>query len=408
MHAPGFQRAHYRLCGLALRILYRQAEWALNLTVEITGATPDLLPEASMLVLCRHAGPGDSFLLAHALINWYDRDPRIVLKDSLQWDPTIDVLLHRLPNRFIAPGGGTGVEAQIADLATDLDDNDALVIFPEGGNFTPERWQRGIERLRRLGLASMARRAERMRNVLPPRPGGVLAALVASPDATVVFVGHTGVDHLRTAADVWRELPMDKTISMQWWLESPENIPADPEQRIEWLYGWWARIDGWISDNRPEPRTRCEGSIFGWLLQLEVGADRGAVGRRVGADEIAEPVHDHQAAPVGLIWLRGTPPGQAVVDDAAVGDLEDHAPIVGPRGEATETATVHDGVADQFVDDQHGVGDVVDREAGRQRERGGEPAGLVGIVGEDHHRRGVAGSRGCGTLNVSAEASAPV
>jgi 1-acyl-sn-glycerol-3-phosphate acyltransferase len=253
---PGFQRAHYRLCGLVLRILYRQAKWALSLTVEITGATPDLLPEASMLVLCRHAGPGDSFLLAHALINWYDRDPRIVLKDSLQWDPTIDVLLHRLPNRFIAPGGGGDVERQIADLATDLDENDALVIFPEGGNFTPERWRRGIERLRRLGLASMARRAERMHNVLPPRPGGVLAALEASPDATVVFVGHTGVDHLRTAGDVWRELPMDKTIIMQWWLESADDIPAEPEQRIEWLYGWWARIDGWISENRPASRGR--------------------------------------------------------------------------------------------------------------------------------------------------------
>jgi len=95
-----------------------------------------------------------------------------------------------------------------------------------------------------------------MRNVLPPRPGGVLAALAAGPDATVVFVGHTGVDHLRTVADVWRELPMDKTISMQWWLEEADNIPADPEQRIEWLYGWWGRIDGWISDNRPVARTR--------------------------------------------------------------------------------------------------------------------------------------------------------
>ena len=97
----------------------------------------------------RHAGPGDSFLLAHALINWYDREPRIVLKDSLQWDPAIDVLLNRLPNRFLVPGGGAKAEDEIAALATGLDDNDALVIFPEGGNFTPKRWERGIERLRR-------------------------------------------------------------------------------------------------------------------------------------------------------------------------------------------------------------------------------------------------------------------
>jgi 1-acyl-sn-glycerol-3-phosphate acyltransferase len=253
---PMFQRAHYRLCGLALRILYRQARWVLRLTVDIAGASPDLLPPGRpLLVFCRHAGPGDSFLLAHALINWYDRDPRIVLKSTLQWDPTIDVLLNRLPNRFIVPGSGEAAERQIAELATDLDENDALVIFPEGGNFTPERWRRAIARLRRLGLYAMARRAERMRNVLPPRPGGVLAALEASTRADVVLVAHTGVDHLRTAGDVWRALPMDKTIVMQWWLEAELDVPALPDERIDWLFRWWARIDEWIVENRsiPEP-----------------------------------------------------------------------------------------------------------------------------------------------------------
>ena len=56
--------------------------------------------------MCRHAGPGDSFVLVHALVNWFDREPRIVLKDMLQWDPAVDVLLNRLPNRFITPHRG--------------------------------------------------------------------------------------------------------------------------------------------------------------------------------------------------------------------------------------------------------------------------------------------------------------
>jgi 1-acyl-sn-glycerol-3-phosphate acyltransferase len=253
VRGPAFQRAHYRLCGRLLRVLYRQAKWVLRLTVEIGGAIPDVLPVGRPLVLLsRHAGPGDSFLLVHALINWYGREPRIVLKSALQWDPAIDILLNRLPSRFIVPGSGQTAAAQIRDLATGLDDDDALVIFPEGGNFTPERWRRGIERLHRLGLHKMARRAAEMRNVLPPHPGGVIAALDASPRATVVLVGHTGVDHMRTAGDVWRELPMDKIIMMHWWLDPPEDVPVSEEARIEWLYGWWARIDEWISQTRPE------------------------------------------------------------------------------------------------------------------------------------------------------------
>ncbi|GAA5194992.1 lysophospholipid acyltransferase family protein [Rugosimonospora acidiphila] len=261
VRGPLFQRAHYRLCGRAMRVLYRQARWVLRLHVRIEGSAPDSVPPGRpLLVLSRHAGPGDSFLLAHALINWYDRDPRIVLKDALQWDPSIDVLLNRLPNRFIAPGREPAerAESEIASLAAGLGRHDALLIFPEGGNFTPRRWERAIQRLSALGLQQMATRARRMHNVLPPHPGGVLAALDAAPDADVIMVGHTGVDHLLTVADVWRALPMDKTIIMQWWLVPRAEVPAGDEARIEWLYRWWARIDMWIESHRPAVPTGAE------------------------------------------------------------------------------------------------------------------------------------------------------
>jgi hypothetical protein len=28
-------------------------------------------------------------------------------------------------------------------------------------------------------------------------------------------------------------------------------VPLGREQRIEWLYDWWAKIDAWIEENRP-------------------------------------------------------------------------------------------------------------------------------------------------------------
>ena len=191
-------------------------------------------------------------MLMYALMHWYHREPRVVLKDTLAWDPAIDVVLNRVPARFISPNPAAGedLEAQIATLATGLDDNDAFVIFPEGGNFTAARRERAIERLRRLGLERMARRAEGMVHVLAPRPGGVLAALDAAPEADVLLVAHTGLDHLLTVGDLWRELPMDKQIIMRWWRVPREEIPADREERIEWLFDWWERIDDWIETNR--------------------------------------------------------------------------------------------------------------------------------------------------------------
>lgn len=247
---PRFQRAHYVLTGVFLRILYAQARFALGVRVAVVGTDPDVAaPGQPELVFCRHAGPGDSFLLVHALVNWFDREPRIVLKHTLQWDPVIDIMLNRLPTHFVTFAEDS--EERIARLATGLDDNDVLVLFPEGGNFTPSRRERAIQRLRDLGLHAMAERAERMRHVLAPRPGGTLAALDAAPGAGVIWVAHTGLDKLLTVADVWRHLPLDLTITMRWWSVEPADVPAGRQERVEWLYEWWARIDDWIGHHNP-------------------------------------------------------------------------------------------------------------------------------------------------------------
>lgn len=250
---PWFQRIHYDIVQTYLRIFFREARRVLRLKIVTEGPTPDAFPGEPLLVLSRHAGPGDSFTLMYALMHWYGREPRVVLKDSLAWDPAIDVILNRLPNRFISPGprGGDVLERQIGELARNLDSNDAFVIFPEGGNFTPARRTRAIDRLRKLGLEAMARRAENMRNVLAPRPGGVVAALDAAPEADVVLVAHTGLDHLLTVADAWRELPMDKQIIMRWWRVPSEEVPVGRDERIDWLYTHWERIDRWIDEHRP-------------------------------------------------------------------------------------------------------------------------------------------------------------
>ncbi|CAI9402536.1 1-acyl-sn-glycerol-3-phosphate acyltransferase [Nocardioides sp. T2.26MG-1] len=254
LRTPYYEGIHYDLVQGTMWVFFREARRVLRLRIETEGPAPDAHPGRPILVCCRHAGPGDSFVLIHTLMAWYSREPRVVLKDTLAWDPAIDVLLNRIPARFITPNPGDGdrLEDQIAALATGLDENDAFVIFPEGGNFTPQRRQRAIDRLRRIGMERMAARAERMVHVLAPRPGGFLAALDAAPDADVVLVAHTGLDHLLTVGDVWRELPMDKRIVMRWWQVPRAEIPAGREERIDWLFAWWEQIDAWIQQNRPE------------------------------------------------------------------------------------------------------------------------------------------------------------
>jgi 1-acyl-sn-glycerol-3-phosphate acyltransferase len=253
LRRPSFERLHYVLARAYLVVFFREARRVLRLRIRTVGPAPDAFPGEPLLVCCRHAGPGDSFTLMYALLHWYDREPRVVLKDTLAWDPAIGVLFNRLPTRFLSgrPGPGEDLEARVAEIARGLDANDAFVIFPEGGNFTPARRQRAIDKLRSLGLEAMAQRAEAMENVLAPRPGGFLAALDAAPDTDVLLVAHTGLDHLLTVTDLWRELPMDKELIMRWWRIPHEDIPAGREERIEWLFDRWSEVDRWIAEHRP-------------------------------------------------------------------------------------------------------------------------------------------------------------
>lgn len=261
IRSPANEHRHYQLVRLYLQWLYGLVRRVLHVRVRVEGPPPAAYKDRPLIVFCRHAGPGDSFLIVHALLDWYDREPRIVLKDTLQWDPAIDIVLNRLPNRFIRSGspgrptankpGQPPAEQLIGELARRLDGNDALVLFPEGGNFTARRRGRAIQRLRRQGLRAEARKAEAMRNVLPPRPAGVLAVLENAGLADVVWVGHTGTDHLLSVADIWAALPMDLELLMRWWHVPSTGVPSDPDEQIAWLYSWWKRIDDWIAENRP-------------------------------------------------------------------------------------------------------------------------------------------------------------
>jgi 1-acyl-sn-glycerol-3-phosphate acyltransferase len=248
-----YQARHYGVMRWFLDLIYRAAERTCGLRVEVTGPPcPPQDRDRPLIVLCRHAGPADSLLLVRYLLSGLGRRPRIVMKAALQLDPSVDVMANRVPNAFVrhlARTGAGGATGQIRRLAAGLDAGSALVIFPEGGNWTPLRWRRALTRLRRRGHGELARRAAAMPNLLPPRPGGTLAALAACPSADVIFVAHTGLDRLVSVRDVWHSLLTDMEVRARWWRVPAADVPraAGYEARVEWLYEWWERLDAWIT-----------------------------------------------------------------------------------------------------------------------------------------------------------------
>jgi hypothetical protein len=45
---------------------------------------------------------------------------------------------------------------------------------------------------------------------------------------------------------------IDHVIHARWWRVPADQVPrsGDREAQVQWLYGWWETIDGWISARR--------------------------------------------------------------------------------------------------------------------------------------------------------------
>jgi 1-acyl-sn-glycerol-3-phosphate acyltransferase len=243
-----YEDAHYALLDRLLGLLWAVGRRAFGVRVNPPEKS-DPLPDGPLLVFSRHAGPGDSFLLVYALLEVIRRRPRVVLKRTLTLDPFIDLALSRTPNCFVGHSERDREQAteRIAQLTGSLGPQDALLIFPEGGNFTRARRSKLIERLRRKHDWRLVPVARSLEHVLPPQPSGAFAAIDGSvPGATVVFVAHTGLDQMDTLGTVWRGVPLDAPLEIAWWTCPVEQVPSPGPERDAWLTDHWSRIDEWI------------------------------------------------------------------------------------------------------------------------------------------------------------------
>jgi 1-acyl-sn-glycerol-3-phosphate acyltransferase len=231
------EEALERVLGAARKLL------GFRIEVHPASVTEVLAADPPVLVLARHAGPGDSFSLVQLLLTRYGRRVRVVLKDILQLDPAIDVLLNRLGWCFINRRREHATEA-MRRLVRDAGHRDAVLVFPEGANWTPERWRRSVRRLWVERKHQAAHVATVMDHVLPPRPAGVLACLDERPDLGVVMVAHAGLDRIVSIREGWRQLPFSRPMAVRIW---PAVAPPPTEdERVTWLTTEWAIVDEWV------------------------------------------------------------------------------------------------------------------------------------------------------------------
>jgi 1-acyl-sn-glycerol-3-phosphate acyltransferase len=251
IEGPRSQRRHWRLVRWFFAGLAASGRNVLEIDVH-PDPSPDALhamqSDQPLIVFSRHAGPGDTIFIVDELMSRFDRRPSVVFKESLAIDPSVDLLAHRLPQAMLDTSDRDACEARIGELTDGLGPRGLLLLFPEGGNYTPERRRSALLRLRRKGRRRSAERAERMPHLLPPNPGGALAALRAGPDTDVVFAAHTGLGLAAYPSQWWRDMPIGRTLHTRMWLVPAADVPATDDERASWLYDWWQRIDDWIAE----------------------------------------------------------------------------------------------------------------------------------------------------------------
>jgi hypothetical protein len=251
--ARRMQDAHYCLMAWWLRGLWSAANRTFGLRMAVEpGREPGPGP---ILAFSRHGGVANLMVLLATLLVNCNLRPRVIMVEKFQWEPVLNALLNRLPNAFIRRGAvhrEATIDA-IGAVARGMGSHDAFVLFPEGHDFSLRRRAQAIDRLRQRGHEELAGKAEQMAHVLAPRIGGVTAAIAAAPEADVVFMAHTLVEVVGSAAHAWRHIPLETPVWVCFWRVPAAEVPHDGADVATWLYAWWARIDAWIAGRVPRP-----------------------------------------------------------------------------------------------------------------------------------------------------------
>lgn len=245
-----YHRANVRVQTAWGASIYRAFEVVYDLRTVVHGELP---PRGGgpLIVFMRHASSADTMLPFWLLGRPLGYELRYVLKAELLLDPCIDVAMQRLPNAFVRRGrrGGAGEVARITALLEGLTPSDAIVIYPEGTRFTEDKRARGIKKLEEHGApaASELALARSLTRTLSPLRAGPLALLAENAGASLLVVGHTGLEPAGTFNDLTSGGLVGNTVHVCVRSVPFAEVPRDPEKQARLLADLWSYVDRFIA-----------------------------------------------------------------------------------------------------------------------------------------------------------------
>jgi 1-acyl-sn-glycerol-3-phosphate acyltransferase len=204
-----------------------------------------------VILLSRHASLIDTLLPSWFVTREIGMTVRYVLKKELLLDPALDVAGNRLPNHFVDRGAVDNERDldAIRELGSDLSEDEAVLIYPEGTRFSEQKRDRYLNRFaHRTGR--VAEIASSLRSVLPPRPGGTLALLEGST-ADVVLLAHRGLEGFARVKDMWKGGIVGSRIDVIFRRIARAEIPEGRTDRVTWLFETWRDVDVWVTGEEP-------------------------------------------------------------------------------------------------------------------------------------------------------------
>jgi 1-acyl-sn-glycerol-3-phosphate acyltransferase len=229
--------------------LFAVAGFIFSFVVKAEGLQQKL--RGPFLTFVRHTSTADTILTAALVANRRKLRLRYVLKTELLWDPCLDIVGQRLPNAFV----GRGREARdtqlgrLRALAQNLDEQDGVLIYPEGTRFSVAKLAKAKAALETSATSELAALAAQFQSVLPPKVHGPVALLEAfgeaSPSGSVLFIEHSGFEGAASFGRFLAGELVGATIHVR--LRAVPMSEVSSSNQALWLFRQWLETDRWVT-----------------------------------------------------------------------------------------------------------------------------------------------------------------